>query len=111
MSLNSQKTDRVKVHFPGALDSHFSHVLEIREKMEPIDTFRVMDKDGKVLDPSLEPDVSTCLRCWVTHAPLGRSAFFFMLFFMLWFRLEFGKPSVGKLGGRSSLPPLVLDMP
>ncbi|KAG0242178.1 hypothetical protein BGX31_000515 [Mortierella sp. GBA43] len=59
MSLNTaQKKDRVKVNFPGALDSHFSHVLEIREKMDPIDTFRVMDTDGKVLDPSLEPDVT-----------------------------------------------------
>ena len=55
------KKERVKVHFPGALDSHFSQVLEIREKMEPIDTFRVMDTDGKVLDKALEPEV--CLFC------------------------------------------------
>ncbi|KAG0368468.1 hypothetical protein BGZ54_001884 [Gamsiella multidivaricata] len=54
----SMKKDRVKVQFPGAIDSHFSQVLEIREKMDPIDTFRVMDTDGKVLDPSLEPDVT-----------------------------------------------------
>jgi len=58
----------VKVHFPGALDSHFSQVLEIREKMEPIDTFRIMDTDGKVLDPSLEPEVNRgeffCC-CWL----------------------------------------------
>jgi hypothetical protein len=53
-----KKKERVKVHFPGALDSHFSQVLEIREKMEPIDTFRVMDTDGKVLDKSLEPEVT-----------------------------------------------------
>ena len=52
-----KKKERVKVHFPGALDSHFSQVLEIREKMEPIDTFRVMDTDGKVLEKSLEPEV------------------------------------------------------
>lgn len=26
--------------------------------MEPIDTFRVMDTDGKVLDPALEPEVN-----------------------------------------------------
>lgn len=57
MSLDAKKKERVKVHFPGALDSHFSQVLEIREKMEPIDTFRVMDTDGKVLDSSLEPKV------------------------------------------------------
>lgn len=58
MSLEAKKKERVKVHFPGALDSHFSQVLEIREKMEPIDTFRVMDTDGKVLDSSLEPKVN-----------------------------------------------------
>ncbi|KAF9168136.1 hypothetical protein DFQ26_001313 [Actinomortierella ambigua] len=53
-----KKKERVRVHFPGAVDSHFSQVLEIREKMEPIDTFRVMDTDGTVLDPSLEPKVT-----------------------------------------------------
>lgn len=67
-----KKKERVKVHFPGALDSHFSQVLEIREKMEPIDTFRVMDTDGKVLDKSLEPEV--CL-FWFFFVDEGRIFF------------------------------------
>lgn len=73
---SNKKKERVKVHFPGALDSHFSQVLEIREKMEPIDTFRVMDTDGKVLDKSLEPEV--CLS-WL-FVDEGRICFSFSLF-------------------------------
>lgn len=73
-----KKKERVKVHFPGALDSHFSQVLEIREKMEPIDTFRVMDTDGKVLDKSLEPEV--CLFWFFLSM---RGGYFFFLFVQL----------------------------
>lgn len=86
-----KKKERVKVHFPGALDSHFSQVLEIREKMEPIDTFRIMDTDGKVLDKSLEPEVNIlCLLvdegrrvgawCRCCSITMNKCCYFFLTF-------------------------------
>ncbi|KAG5458668.1 MAG: thiamine diphosphate-binding protein [Olpidium bornovanus] len=47
-----------KVMFPGAISSHFTERMDPRAAAEPLPTYRVMDVDGKILDPAQEPDVS-----------------------------------------------------
>ncbi|CAG8596769.1 7947_t:CDS:2 [Ambispora leptoticha] len=47
-----------KVHFPGATQSYFTDKMQFIQSIDPISTYRVMDKEGKILDPAQEPRVS-----------------------------------------------------
>ena len=49
------------VHFPGAINSKFTSKLEVSNPTEDtaMPTFRVMDSDGNLVDPSQgEPDLT-----------------------------------------------------
>ena len=48
-----------KVEFPGAPGSYFTNKLEFIHSIDAIPTYRVMDKEGKVLVPEEEPKVMT----------------------------------------------------
>ncbi|CAG8524097.1 2662_t:CDS:2 [Ambispora gerdemannii] len=47
-----------KVPFPGATLSYFTNKMQFIQSIDPIPTYRVMDREGKILDPSQEPQVS-----------------------------------------------------
>ncbi|CAG8438099.1 8876_t:CDS:2 [Diversispora eburnea] len=47
-----------KVKFPGVKESYFTDKMQFIQSVNPIPTYRVMDRQGKVLDPAQEPQVS-----------------------------------------------------
>ncbi|RHZ79465.1 hypothetical protein Glove_145g20 [Diversispora epigaea] len=47
-----------KVKFPGVTESYFTDKMQFIQSVNPIPTYRVMDRQGKVLDPAQEPQVS-----------------------------------------------------
>ncbi|CAB4489427.1 hypothetical protein RhiirA5_345994 [Rhizophagus irregularis] len=47
-----------KVSFPGATGSYFTNEIRFIQSIDPIPTYRVMDRQGKITDPSQDPQVS-----------------------------------------------------
>ncbi|USW48142.1 Putative dehydrogenase, E1 component, thiamine diphosphate-binding protein [Septoria linicola] len=56
----SQKPGSDRVHFPGAVNSRFTTALNFARATEDdaMPTFRILDQEGRVLDKSLEPEIS-----------------------------------------------------
>ncbi len=52
----SQKPGSAGVRFPGAVDSKFSNKLSFYQTPEAIPTYRCMNQDGEIIDPSYKPD-------------------------------------------------------
>lgn len=50
----------LRIHFPGAVDSVFTTKLEFDHPAEKpaLPTYRIIDSDGKVIEPKTKPDVS-----------------------------------------------------
>ncbi|CAG8782017.1 14827_t:CDS:1, partial [Acaulospora colombiana] len=44
-----------KVDFPGAKESYFTDKMQFIQNIDPIPTYRVMNRQGKVMNPSQEP--------------------------------------------------------
>lgn len=60
VSLLSQRPDSTHVSFPGAVKSAFSNTLKFGHPSESsaMPTYRVVDQNGVVVDPSFSPDLS-----------------------------------------------------
>ncbi|KAK1779703.1 thiamine diphosphate-binding protein [Copromyces sp. CBS 386.78] len=56
----SQKPDSSHVMFPGAVKSAFSNsmIFEEPSKYDALPTYRAVDQNGQVVDPSFKPDLS-----------------------------------------------------
>ncbi|RIA79872.1 thiamine diphosphate-binding protein [Glomus cerebriforme] len=52
--------DKIKerVPFPGATESYFTDKMQFIHNVEPIPTYRVMDRHGRVIDSSQDPQVT-----------------------------------------------------
>lgn len=57
----SKMRDRKKAHFPGANESSFVTDLKFVDDKTVIPTYRVLDIDGKVMDPGHDPKVEFLL--------------------------------------------------
>ncbi|RKP27177.1 2-oxoisovalerate dehydrogenase subunit alpha, mitochondrial isoform 2 precursor [Syncephalis pseudoplumigaleata] len=56
---SSEEKARRRVHFPGARNSYFTDQMDFISGLdEAIPTYQVMDNEGKVADPSQDPNLS-----------------------------------------------------
>jgi 2-oxoisovalerate dehydrogenase E1 component alpha subunit len=57
MPLYSSRSISKQVQFPGAPESQYTEQFKFERDWPIIPTYRVLDTDGIVVDPSQEPDV------------------------------------------------------